>query len=228
METVHKVNAQNYFARKISHQPPGYRTPGFSGDLRRQYAYPQSRFRSDDKANWNVQSNSRPSDQLPSDRRFAIDNRICFGCGRRGHLRGSPACIAKGAQCLKCRSFGHFAKWCTKRLNDASNETVPPSKRIKAVYEESTQDRSIDSKTANKVDEDICYVMGANVFRFKVGGVGIEMTIDSGAAANLIDFNTWENYVLRVRNCHSVPMQIARLRHMVPLYPSTLSVCFRR
>lgn len=187
VETVNKVNPQNNFPRKISYQSPGYRSSGFAGDSRRQFIRP------DGKTNWNTVSNSRFSGQGGGNRQFIADNRICFGCGRRGHLRGGQACIAKDAQCLKCRSFGHFAKWCTKRLNDDGKDTVPPTKRIKAVYETGDQSKPADSKT----DEEICYVMGENVFRFKVGGVGIEMTIDSGAAANLVDFHTWEK--LRAR-----------------------------
>lgn len=188
METVNQVNPQNRFSRKISQQPSGYRSSGIAGDSRRQFVHPQSRFRPEGKTNWNAQSKPRFSGQGGGDRQLATDNRICFGCGRRGHLRGSFACIAKDAQCLKCRSIGHFAKWCTKRSNDGTNETIPPTKRIKAVYETSDHSKPTDSK----LEEEICYVMGENVFRFKVGGIGIEMTIDSGAAANLIDFRTWE------------------------------------
>lgn len=33
--------------------------------------------------------------------------------------------------------------------------------------------------------------MGQNIFQFKVGGISTPMAIDSGAAANLIDFATW-------------------------------------
>ncbi|XP_055635391.1 uncharacterized protein K02A2.6-like [Toxorhynchites rutilus septentrionalis] len=112
------------------------------------------------------------------------DNRLCFGCGHRGHAKGSEKCRAKEIQCLKCGILGHFAKWCTKRLANESGEAIP-AKRIKAIYAEGEQCST--KSTANE----ICYVMGQNIFQFKVGGVPISMAIDSGAAANLIDLATW-------------------------------------
>ncbi|XP_062713301.1 uncharacterized protein K02A2.6-like [Aedes albopictus] len=48
-----------------------------------------------------------------------------------------------------------------------------------------------EDRAARETNKDICCVMGENRFRFKVGGIGILMTIDSGAAANLIDHQTW-------------------------------------
>lgn len=118
-------------------------------------------------------------------RRNDEDHRICFGCGRRGHAKGSERCPAKQAQCLRCKRLGHFAKWCTKRSEPEHND-APPAKRIKVVYEAEKQPDS------EQKDEEICYVMGHNTFKFKVGGVEIPMAIDSGAAANMIDDMTWK------------------------------------
>lgn len=193
LEPVNEVNWQGNSSRRNLNQSQGYRSSEYPGDFHRQYVRSQYSSRPEGKAKWNAQINSRSfSGQVAGGLQPNIDGRICFGCGRRGHLRGNPTCIAKGAQCLKCRSFGHFAKWCTKRLNDDSRETDPPSKRIKAVYEADVQNKPVTTKTGNSIDAEICYVMGENLFRFKVGGVAVEMTIDSGAAANLVDFHTWK------------------------------------
>lgn len=200
LETVNKVNSQNFQSRKSLPQPSGYRSSDFRGDFRRQQVRSQPRFKPEGRENWSPQYNPRYSGQSFGDRQPNNDNRICFGCGRRGHLRGTPDCIAKDARCLKCKSVGHFAKWCTKRVNEDQSGSSVPVKRIKAVYdanvpvktvERRTRDDNRDDKRDDN-DTEICYVMGENVFRFKVGGVGITMTIDSGAAANLIDLSTWE------------------------------------
>lgn len=190
VETVNKVN----FQRKVPPSVSGYRSLDRSHDFRgdrRQYVNTQSRFKPDGRPNWNVPSNPRMAVKGTDERHPNFDARICFGCGRRGHLRGGSVCIAKDAQCRKCCSFGHFAKWCTKRQIEEANEMVP-NKRIKAVYETNVQTKTSDDKPRSNTDAEICYVMGENVFRFIVGGVGVEMTIDSGAAANLIDCRTWK------------------------------------
>lgn len=169
----------------------------YQSSKERGYQFPrpqQYTFRRDQrfnpKGNWPPQPNTRfrqPPFQMDN------DNRLCFACGRRGHVKDSPKCVAKNAECLQCKRVGHFAKWCTKRPYQRSdlesNETssTPPVKRIKMV-----QQSEDVSKPEGSVDE-ICYIMGQNVFRFTVGGVEIPMAIDSGAAANLIDPVTWEH-----------------------------------
>ncbi|XP_062558201.1 uncharacterized protein K02A2.6-like [Armigeres subalbatus] len=75
-------------------------------------------------------------------------------------------------------------------MNDDPSGT-PLTKRIKAVSETNVPIKSVNNKSAKSTGEDICYMMGENVFRLRVGGVGIKMTIDSGAAANLVDIDTW-------------------------------------
>ncbi|XP_055633240.1 uncharacterized protein K02A2.6-like [Toxorhynchites rutilus septentrionalis] len=135
------------------------------------------------RSNWNYWKNDKFRWTNPRQLQQANDTRICFGCGRRGHVKDSSECVAKQAQCLKCKRIGHFAKWCTKRSNEESVH-APPAKRIKAVYKD-------DGHEKDK-EEDICYIMGQNVFRFKIGGVEIPMAIDSGAAANVVHAAAWE------------------------------------
>ncbi|XP_062710814.1 uncharacterized protein K02A2.6-like [Aedes albopictus] len=58
----------------------------------------------------------------------------------------------------------------------------PKPKRIRAVIEETEKDQT----------EYIFYAMGKNVFMFMIGGVKVPMTIDSGADANIINREIWE------------------------------------
>lgn len=113
---------------------------------------------------------------------------ICYGCGRRGHVHGSNDCPAKDTKCAACGKIGHWAKRCygarqgfKRRQNESLNE--PKAKRIRAIQEEIEEDQSKDF---------VFYAMGRNVFTFKVGGVHIPMTIDSGADANIITKKVWE------------------------------------
>lgn len=113
---------------------------------------------------------------------------ICYGCGRRGHVQGSIECPAKGTKCAACGKSGHWAKRCYttgQGYKRHQNDTFggPKAKRIRAVLEETEEDQSKDF---------VFYAMGRNVFTFKVGGIEIPMTIDSGADANIITMNIWE------------------------------------
>ncbi|XP_062710595.1 uncharacterized protein K02A2.6-like [Aedes albopictus] len=107
---------------------------------------------------------------------------VCFACGRRGHVKGAEICPARQAACMRCRNIGHFARQCQKRPNSGPVPGVP-AKRVRLIEGHSQED---------KKDEFIFYAMGNNTFRFAVGGVEIPMTIDSGAAANIVDKETWK------------------------------------
>ncbi|XP_062557926.1 uncharacterized protein LOC134222788 [Armigeres subalbatus] len=116
------------------------------------------------------------------------NNFNCYGCGRRGHVQGSIEFPAKQTKCAACGKLGHWAKRCyaarqgfKRRANDNSSE--PQAKRIRAVQEEIEDGQSKDF---------VFYAMGRNVFNFKVDGVDIPMTIDSGADANIITRSVWE------------------------------------
>lgn len=116
---------------------------------------------------------------------------ICYGCGRRGHTHGSNECPTKHTKCAACGKIGHWAKRCysngglKRRLdNPTSNSTsYPKTKRIRAVAEEIEKGDAKDY---------VFYAMGGNVFTFKVGGVQVPMTIDSGSDANIITKDVWE------------------------------------
>lgn len=173
--------------------PPAQRFPQYGGQsFKFSSSFPKHDQRnridtsgSQGRANWNLRNNDKFRWSNPRQFQKSNDTRICFGCGRRGHVKDSSECVAKSAQCLKCQRTGHFAKWCTKRSNDDSMHT-PPAKRIKAVYNNDEGNHGTDK------EEDICYIMGQNVFRFTIGGIEVPMAIDSGAAANVIHATAWE------------------------------------
>lgn len=116
------------------------------------------------------------------------DKFICYNCGKRGHIQGSNDCPARRTKCASCGRIGHWAKRCysrgqtIKRGHESSSTfDEPKPKRIRAVVEESEKEQA----------EYIFYAMGRNVFVFKIGGVQVPMTIDSGAYANIINRDVW-------------------------------------
>lgn len=122
--------------------------------------------------------------------RSSNDRFICYGCGRRGHTQGTIECPARQTKCAICGKMGHWAKRCyssrggtKRRMYDPPANPAPPVKRIRAVEEES------DKRNAKDY---VFYAMGRNLFTFRVGGVEIPMTIDSGADANIIPKSIWD------------------------------------
>lgn len=128
----------------------------------------------------------------------------CFACGHLGHLKSSGWCPAKGVMCMRCRTTGHYAKCCPRRgprfnqpqnrdpfqhrkrpfhETERSDSYNRPAKRIRAVTEENENSPS---------DANIFYAMGRNEFHFRIGGVIVPMTIDSGSDANIIPVHIWQ------------------------------------
>ena len=100
----------------------------------------------------------------------------CFSCGRKGHKSKDRICPAKDKKCRKCHYKGHFEKYCrTKREGRHSKED-----ELHQVE---------DADYAFSLDE------GRNRMgkvQIQLGGVKIDVIIDSGASRNVIDRNTWE------------------------------------
>ncbi|XP_058828561.1 uncharacterized protein LOC131688370 [Topomyia yanbarensis] len=74
----------------------------------------------------------------------------------------------------------------SQELNEGTDSSRRPTKQIRAVREESVREEAKDIEEGY-----IFYAMGRNVFHFKIGGVTIPMTIDSGADANIISSKIW-------------------------------------
>lgn len=128
------------------------------------------------------------------------DTRICFACGRQGHLSKSPLCLAKDQKCRRCKKIGHFENVCRKRPSES--QFLAPPKKVQVV--EDAQDDVQDtpqqapqiapfrSAAERKVYYTFYTGSDTNVFECVVGGVKIEVFVDSGSDVNLITSDAWE------------------------------------
>ncbi|XP_055634104.1 uncharacterized protein LOC129774397 [Toxorhynchites rutilus septentrionalis] len=159
-----------------------------SRELGKPYMHSRPDSRSEHEVNWVTKKRLRSvgdhSSSNSTTNRFRTNNHACYSCGRRGHVQGP----AKQTKCAACGKTGHWAKrcystgHCVKRRQDDSTP-VTKAKRIRAISEEIGKEQEKDF---------VFYAMGPNVFNFEVGGVDIPMTIDSGADANIITRDIWE------------------------------------
>lgn len=102
----------------------------------------------------------------------------CWACNREGHRRGDPACAARNKKCLKCNRMGHFSIVCRSQTRGRR-----PLNRVRAVEEEQEND-----------EVEYVFQVGKpkGTVKCRVGGVEIDVLIDSGTRRNLITEDIWK------------------------------------
>ncbi|KAK3733402.1 hypothetical protein QZH41_002706 [Actinostola sp. cb2023] len=113
------------------------------------------------------------------------DNRKveCYGCGRKGHYSRDPQCPAKGKTCNHCGKPGHFANKCREKNRDGKVNCIGSEE---GEYAFSVKSRGCMEK-----------------LEVTVGGRKVQMVIDSGASANIIDKELWNSLKEKKIKCIS-------------------------
>ena len=124
-------------------------------------------------------------------------NRIqCYRCGSSGHLGRDPKCPASGQTCRKCKGKDHFASVC---------KTKPKKRGVNQVQTElAANAEQVDY--AFRVTKEV----HSNLLQLSVGGVKLEMLVDSGATNNIVDEETWEDLKVKKIKCKSEAAPIDR------------------
>jgi hypothetical protein len=104
---------------------------------------------------------------------------LCWACNRPGHVKGDTSCPAKGKRCMKCNRIGHFSVACK-----AARKSQRSVQRVRAVEGEDEQE--LQSEYVFQVGN------GKKTMKCQVGGVEIEVLVDSGTRRNLITAEVWE------------------------------------
>ncbi|XP_030849310.1 uncharacterized protein K02A2.6-like [Strongylocentrotus purpuratus] len=148
-----------------------------------------------------------PSSQI---RQVSNETRECFNCGRTGHSYKDSTCPAKGRICHTCGKKGHFATKCrdgSGKKEQTSGPNVKPrgkwgqkrqGHKVRQVDEctchcqnkqGDEQNHSDDSERgyAFAIDTDKCEKVPV-----VIGGVPVDIIVDSGTTANIIDRALWE------------------------------------
>lgn len=113
--------------------------------------------------------------------------RECFRCGNWNHLAFSENCPAKNRKCNGCGKVGHYQSKCRmaqgSQKRDVSRDGNPSYQAKKPRYD-----------SVNQVDDVYCLSinMTKEEYSVVVGGVRIQMIIDSGCSSNMIALQLWE------------------------------------
>ena len=110
----------------------------------------------------------------------------CYRGGLEGHKSMDKICKAWGQTCRRCKGKDHFERVCKSKQSkeDHSEGNKEWPKRVRQVEDE--EDRYAFT---------VRNISGANgdaKIGVNVGGIPVEMIIDSGATCNIIDQNLWE------------------------------------
>ena len=104
----------------------------------------------------------------------------CYRCGNTGHFGKDSSCPARGKKCHKCDGKDNFSKMCKSKKQTVNNVTE------QAEYAFVVKDGSAQDSL------DMC-----------LGGVHLNMLIDSGATCNVVDEGTWEKLKKQKIQCQS-------------------------
>ncbi|XP_053691662.1 uncharacterized protein K02A2.6-like [Sabethes cyaneus] len=117
--------------------------------------------------------------------------RSCFNCGRLGHIAVSLICPARGKQCRNCKSYGHFERLCRKAKRPQDRKTD----KFVRVVDGNLNPPDVSKENVDNSETKVYYAFysgnESNIITCEVGGVSLDMLIDSGSDANLVSGETW-------------------------------------
>lgn len=144
--------------------------------------------------------------QKPTTSRYSSSISSCGRCGSKEHFSSSDRCPAINQNCLRCGFKGHYRNQC---------KTAAKNKKRKGNYlKQGEIQRNNKRKRTNvhSIEEDpndetdyVFHIDQDETITCNLGGVQIEMLIDSGSRSNLISDKDWQNLKsLKVRAVNQV------------------------
>lgn len=126
------------------------------------------------------------------------DDVTCYSCGVKGHIASSKVCKARNQTCRKCNRKGHFEAVCRKRSTFRTGDSKVKKVRLVENVEVGSSSTAAASGTKQGAELEqkpyYCFYLGTgnNNLEFILGGVSLNMLVDSGSDVNLLTSLDWE------------------------------------
>lgn len=146
--------------------------------------------------------------KFQGNRRFTANkfDGFCGRCGSKGHKAADDKCPARGKTCNNCGRKDHFARKCflrangnknvklMKRKSDTHDDEQPSNKAKREEVRMVETNSSFGSKGIENEYEDIFCIDGPSVSNkiwCVIGGIDVEVVVDSGSRYNIVDLQSW-------------------------------------
>jgi hypothetical protein len=117
----------------------------------------------------------------------------CYRCGNVGHFASNKDCTAWGAKCNKCKGKNHFSSVCKTKLKTDKEERKNRVRNLNEI-EDLSNDNEEFAFGISIVEPNVAVVTKQSTNRLPVdiGGINMEVMIDSGAECNIMGREYWE------------------------------------
>ena len=131
------------------------------------------------------------------------DNRQCYGCGGKGHLKYNCPLMASSIECWKCHQIGHIRRNCPTRATGMGG--YPPDiicwccggrghvqLRCPQGYETCTNEVSQPTTAVAETEESVRKSGYCLYTRGMVGTVPVDFLVGTGCLITLVDWHVWK------------------------------------
>lgn len=146
---------------------------------------------------------------------------VCGRCGLKGHKSADVKCPAKGKNCNHCGRKDHFARKCfvkdkqmaknfgnRKRANDDDIVNEPTNKTKRESVQMVESHATSQLKDIEEDYDDIFCIESKpvdNKIWCKIGGIDVEVIVDSGSRYNVVDRASWIEW--KAKNIQTIHRQ---------------------